>query len=126
LTTEYSLRRVRFEGNTTTGENYYIQGSYRFSEHWEALLRYDVQYLNKNDKNGKKFAASNPLGLPAYSQFSKDWTAGLNWNITPQFSLRTEFHRVHGISWLPPLDNPNFNEASRNWDLFLFLASYRF
>lgn len=126
LTSEYSLRKVHFYGITETAENYYFQGSYRFTNNWEALLRYDVVFDNKKDKNGKKFAATDPLHRPPYSRFAKDWTLGLNWNATSQLSLRAEYHRVEGTSWLPPLDNPDSDDTSRNWDLLLLLASYRF
>ena len=82
-------------------EGYYIQGTYRFSPAWEALIRYDVLYGDKNDKDGTKFAAMDGLRRPAYSRFAKDLTVGLNWNINPQFSLRAEYHRVNGTGSLP-------------------------
>ncbi len=131
LTSEYSLRKVTFRGfgqpnNTTTGQDYYIQGSYRLFPQWEAILRYDVEYIDINDKNGKKYVASDPLGRPAYSRYAKDWTTGLNWTVTPQFLLRAEYHHINGTSWLPTLDNPDPYGTSRNWNLFLFLGSYRF
>jgi len=131
LTTEYSVRRVRTAGfgqssNIDKAETYYFQGTYRILKDWEALLRYDLTFLNKNDKNGHDFAAKNPLGRPAYSRFAKDWTVGLRWNVTPQFSLGIENHRVNGTAWLPPLDNPDPYDTKRDWDLLLFIGSYRF
>jgi len=131
LTGEYSLRNVNSQGfgqptNTLSQAAYYIQGSYRFSPHWEALLRYDVDYADRNDKNGKKLAASDLFGRPDYYWFAKDWTSGLTWNIIPEFMLRAEYHYVDGIRWLPALDNPDLNDTSRHWNLFLIMASYRF
>ncbi len=126
LTTEYSLRKVSQPVSTMMSEGYYIQGSYRFSPHWEGLLRYDVFYLDQDDKNGKKFAAKDPFGHPPYSQFAKDWTAGLTWKIFPDFMLRTEYHRIDGTAWLFFLDNPNPSETSRSWQLFMLLGAYRF
>jgi hypothetical protein len=131
LTAEYSTRDIYVSGmggpTTTTNEQaYYLQGSYRFSPHWEAVLRYDVFYNNVDDKNGEEFAAFDPLGRPAYTRFAKDWTVGLNWNINSQFSVRTEYHKVHGTAWLTPLDNPDISEVKERWNLFLIMASYRF
>jgi hypothetical protein len=128
LTSEAVLRHDSFHGlgvpYSFTEEGYYIQGSYRFYQGWEALLRYDVLYIDKDDKNGKKYAALS--GLPAYSRFAKDWTVGLSWEITPQFLLRTEYHWTNGTGWLPPLDNLNPSATSSNWGLFLIMGSYRF
>jgi len=131
LTTEYSLRTITTDGfgqsnNIDTAETYYFQGTYRILKDWEALLRYDLTFIDKNDKNGHEFAAKDPLGRPAYSRFAKDWTVGLRWNVTPQFSLGIENHRVNGTAWLPPLDNPNPYDTKRNWNLLLFMGSYRF
>ncbi len=131
LTTEYSLLTTRTNGlgqssNINTAEAYYFQGTYRILKDWEALLRYDLTYANKNDKNGHEFAAKDPLGLPAYSRYAKDWTIGLRWNVTTQFSLGIENHWVNGTAWLPPLDNPNPYDTNRHWDLLLFMGSYRF
>ncbi len=51
---------------------------------------------------------------------------GLRWNITPQFMLRAEYHRVNGTGWLSTLDNPNPYATVQHWDLFSILGSYRF
>ena len=130
LTAEYTSRKVRAQSgsviNVQMQEGYYIQGTYRFSPAWEALIRYDVLYGDKNDKDGTKFAATDRLRRPAYSRFAKDLTVGLNWNINPQFSLRAEYHRVNGTGSLPFLDNPDPGITNQYWDMLLFLASYRF
>ncbi|MFO1433067.1 MAG: porin [Candidatus Competibacteraceae bacterium] len=131
LTGEYSLRKLNSQGfgqssNTVLQESYYIQGSYRFSPQWEVLLRYDVDYADIDDKNGKKQAASDPFGRPYYHWFAKDWTVGLSWYALSDFMLRAEYHRVDGTYWLPALDNPDLDDTSHNWGLFLIMASYRF
>lgn len=132
LTAEYSRREVQLRDFivlpdvSITQEAYYLQGSWRFSEHWEALLRYDVYYFDENDRDGEEFAQTDPLGRPAHSRFAKDWTVGLRWTVTPSFSVWAEYHRVDGTGWLPPLDNPDFNATEQEWDLILIMASYRF
>lgn len=130
LTSEYALRKVSFKDfgaipdMSITGESYYIQGTYRLAHNWEAVLRYDVLYNDKEDRDGTDYASLT--GKPAFTQFAKDWTVGLRWNITPAFMLRAEYHRINGTGWLPLLDNPDLTTTEQNWDLFAILASYRF
>jgi hypothetical protein len=132
LTAEYSQRGLQIEDfflfpdTSLTQEAYYLQGSYRFSERWEALLRYDAYFFDKKDRDGEQFAQIDPLGRPAHSRFAKDWTVGLRWSVTPNFSVWAEYHRVDGTGWLPPLDNPDPSDTERYWDLISIMASYRF
>jgi hypothetical protein len=132
ITSEYALRHfelnnfVRIPNMDYTGESYYFQGTYRLTPEWEAFARYDVLYTNSADRSGKKWAAEVP-GRNAYNRFAKDVTVGLRWNITPQFMLRAEYHRVNGTAWLSTLDNkPADGPAHQHWDLFTVLGSYRF
>lgn len=131
LTSEYALRHFEFKDFGISalnldfyGESYYLQGTYRFNPKWEAVLRYDVLYTDKADRDGSNFASAT--GRPAHNRFAKDWTVGLRWNITPSIMLRGEYHRVNGTAWLPLLDNPNPSESTQHWDLFAMLVSYRF
>lgn len=130
FTTEYALRKFRFSGlggisdREFSGESYYLQGTYRFTQKWEGVLRYDVLYSDKSDPDGSLFAATT--GRPAHNRYAKDWAVGLRWNITPAFMLRAEYHRINGTGWLPLLDNPDLTTTEQNWDLFAILASYRF
>ncbi len=134
ITSEYALRHFRWKdfGNhpafrqNYTGESFYLQGVYRFNPGWEAVLRYDLLFNNRKDRNGKKFAAQAGGLYPAHSQYAKDLTVGLRWNITPAIMLSTEYHRVNGTAWLSPLDNPDVNRTAKNWNLFAVQASYRF
>ncbi len=111
-------------GMNVYGESFYFQGEYRFTPKWEAILRYDVLFTDRDDRDGKRYAAAT--GGPAYSRFAKDITVGLRWNITPEFMLRAEYHRVDGTGWLSKLDNPVSKDTSEHWDLYAIQASYRF
>ena len=113
-----------FDSQDFYGESFYFQGEYRFSHKWEALMRYDVLFTNRNDRDGSKYAALT--GLPAYTRFAKDLTLGLRWNINTQIMARFEYHRINGTGWLSPLDNPNPFNLSKNWDLFAVQLSFRF
>ena len=131
LTSEYAMRpssNQNFGRNipdsTIHGESYYVQGSYRLAPKWEALLRYDVAYTDRGDRDGKAFAAATHR--PGFTRFSKDWTAGVRFDLTPEFMLRAEYHRVDGTGYLPVQDNPNPSALVQRWDMFMLLASFRF
>ena len=48
----------------------------------------------------------------AFTRFAKDITVGLRWNVTPEFMVRAEYHRVNGTGWLSTLDNPVSGDLS--------------
>ena len=131
LTSEYALRPISSRNfgpnapdSTTHGQSYYIQGSYRLAPKWEALLRYDVMYTDSEDRDGKAFAAATRR--PGFTRFSKDWTTGVRFDLTPEFMLRAEYHRVDGTAYLPVQDNPDPRALERRWDMFMLLGSFRF
>ncbi len=131
LTSEYATRRTDLNGfgpllpNTTfTGESYYVQGSYRFAEKFEAFLRYDVLYWDTSDRNGKKYAAAT--GQPADRRFAKDITTGLRWDITPSIMARAEYHYINGTGWISELENTNLTNTSQYWSLVALSLSFRF
>lgn len=140
LTAEYALRRLDFknfgvlpldeQADNTTGESFYVQGVYRFHPKWEALLRYDVFFADRNDRNGKEFVhwrQDNGLSSrPAHSRYARDLTVGLRWNITPQIMARFEYHYINGTGWLSGLDNPVIASTVKEWDLFAAQLSFRF
>ncbi|BBL71440.1 OprO/OprP family phosphate-selective porin [Methylogaea oryzae] len=128
LTGEYAFRQLHFQGfgspmdRRVDGESWYLQGTYRLAPQWQAVARYDVYYANRDDRGGNAVAATQPT----YTQYAKDWTVGLRYDITPKLMLQTEYHRVNGTGWLPPLDNPDPRKTQNNWDIFAVLLSYRF
>ena len=131
LTSEFALRPISIQGfgsnapdATTHGQSYYIQGSYRLAPRWEALLRYDVLYADSADRDGKAYAAATRR--PGFTRFSKDWTTGMRFDLTPEFMLRAEYHRIDGTGYLPAQDNPNPLALERRWDMLMLLASFRF
>lgn len=131
FTTEYALRPIKHTGFgpqfpdfDIVGESYYGQVIYRLAPHWEAMSRYDVLFNDRDDRDGTKFKAQT--GLPAHTQFAKDWTVGLRYNITSSLTVRAEYHRVYGTGWLRVQDNPDATVLEKQWDLFALLLSYRF
>ena len=133
---EYAWRRSKLDdvtigsdgtvlpGTSFTGISYYLQGSYRFTPRIEGLLRYDVFYQDKDNRDGGCIAETN--GLPDHACFAKDFTVGLTWTITPNVMVRAEYHKVNGTGWLTRSDNPDSSETKQRWNLFAVQAAFRF
>ena len=136
LTSEYARRPIKDEGFhpdcfdlDIVGESYYFQGIYRLDPWWEAVLRYDVFFNNVDDRDGtraKANAAACGVDVPAHTQFTKDWTFGVRYNINSSLMVRAEYHNVYGTFWLFPQDNPDVSATEKKWDIFALLLSYRF
>ncbi|HYE34406.1 hypothetical protein [Methylocaldum sp.] len=131
LTAEYAVRNSDlkrfgplFPNISAQSESYYIQGAYRLTDEIEAMVRYDVYYVNVHDRYGGEF--EQRTGRPGFSRFAKDWTVGLRWDITPNWMARAEYHRVHGTGWLAGTENPDPRELDPDWDLFALELSFRF
>ncbi len=131
LTTEYGRPKVRLRDfgmplpdSAYPLETFYAQAEWRFSPDWELLVRHDVFYRDRKDRNGHAFEAAT--GLPAHNMYAHDTTLGLRWDTTPNVMLRAEYHRVNGTGWLPGPDNPNILARERDWDLWLVQAAWRF
>ena len=131
LTTEYGRPKVRLNGfggalpdASSPAETFYAQAEWRVAPAWELLVRHDVFYRSRADRNGRAFEAAT--GLPAHSMYAHDTTLGLRWDATPSVMLRAEYHRVNGTSWLPGPDNPNPLARERDWDMWLLQAAWRF
>lgn len=130
LTGEYALRRSRLSGFgpllavSVTGESYYLQGLYRPAPQWELMLRYDVMAVDRDDRDGKEYA--RVTGLPAFTRYARDWTAGVRYDVNSSFMVRAEYHHVNGTSWLVGSENPDPSSLERRWDMFMLLGSFRF
>ena len=133
LTGEFALRKSSLSGFQdeqsarnfdVTGESGYLQYTRRFLADWQWFLRYDVLYLDRDDRDGRDFAEATQL--PAHSRFAKDLTAGVQWRFHPQVLLSAEYHRVDGTGWLPGADNPDPGATERRWNMLLLQTSLRF
>ena len=130
LTGEYAIRKTELTGFkeprnfSFTGNSWYVQYIYRLHRDWQWLVRYDSLISNRDDPSGEDFQASG--AGPAYSQFAKDWTMGLQWQPHPKVLISAEYHYVDGTGWLPVQDNPDSADTSRYWNMFLTQLSLRF
>jgi len=132
LTGEYAYRKVSLQDfgipqltASQVAESYYLQGTYNVLPKWELVLRYEVAFGNRDDRDGNNYAAAS--GSPAFTQYTKDWTVGLRYDVTPSVMLRAEYHSIEGTSILSSLDNPlGPSSYDKHWDMWMLLASYRF
>lgn len=130
LTAEYYYSKNKFKDfgsfvpdYSPISTNWYIQGAYRLAYNWQASLRYDVNYLNKDDKTGANY---QQVGLPNHMGFTKDWMLALRWDINPSMMLRAEYHYLNGTSWITSADNPDRSVTQQYWDMVAVQFSYRF
>ncbi len=132
LTAEYGRTRVQAEHYSLSNtdhwtEAWYAQATRRFPGNWQGFLRYDVLYLDKDDKNGSIFA-SDPgiafLGFQPYSRFAKDWVLGVRKDID-HLALSAEIHHVDGTAWLALAENAPAAQH-RRWNMLLLQAAWRF
>jgi hypothetical protein len=126
LTAEYALRRTRLDFFQLsdigfTGQSYYIQGAYRFTDKLEGLVRYDELVQDLDDQYGYRYPTR--LG-PPFSRYARDWTFGLRYEILPSLLMSAEYHHINGTGWLSRLENTQ-DEAQR-WDMYTFMLSYNF
>lgn len=131
LTTEFGQRIFHSKGfgrpdTTTTGESGYLEALYRFTPKWEAFVRYDTLFVNREDRYGNQFAAADAFGRPAHSRFAKDLGFGVTWRMNSSVLLRGEYHYADGTAWLPIADNPDYTEWERYWSIFGFQVAVRF
>ncbi len=130
LTAEYAYRKTEltdfglFPNMKVTGESFYIQGIYKFTNYLEGLVRYDQLSVDKNDKKGDEFALRSMTGALNYSRYAKDWTVGLRVNVFSDFLISAEYHRINGTAWLSALENDK--STTKHWDLYTLLISYSF
>ena len=130
LTAEYAIRRIQEtvkDGSLDldiSGESYYLQALYRFDQNWQAVVRYDVLYNNRDDRNGWQYQYLT--GKPNYTQFARDWTFGLRYYLNSSFLVAAEYHYVNGTAWLPIQDNLDSSGLKQKWHMFSLAAGFQF
>lgn len=128
LTGEY-MRQFNRAGNfgpqfssDLTSESWYLQAAYRLPYHLTATVRYDVYYLDVDDRTGKNL----PPLRPKHDAFAKDWMGSLRWDINQHWMVSAEYHRIHGTGWLPFRDNTDRSQTKADWSMVLGLIAFRF
>jgi hypothetical protein len=133
VTAEYVLidndNRLRLGGEPLLrqlirADSGYLQAEYRVSPKWTLMTRMDSFYQNRNDRGGHQFAAQNP-GADRRSQFSHDFTMGINWRPSERWGVWAEHHWINGTATLQALENPP-PVRDRRWRMLMLMAGYRF
>ena len=130
FTTEYQRRDIDLTGifapgfhNNLPSESYYLQTTYQLTPSWRLLGRYDVLYLDKNDKAGRRQVL---LGNPESIGFAKDSTVSLRYDLSDAWTISAEYHDVRGTGWLSRSDNPDRSKLKENWRLFTLQVGFQF
>jgi len=98
------------EGKFET-EGWYMQSSYQLLPQLQATVRYDVIYVDKDDKKGEGAAQ---FGFPRHSAFTNDWMLGLRWDISASSIFRADYHHIQGTAILSQTDNSNWQLTTQD------------
>jgi hypothetical protein len=111
-----------------TSENFYVQGEYRFTTNFSAVLRYDVFHLNRDDRDGKEMSQLTGGRVAPHRFYARALTAGVRWEFAPNFLLAADYHYVSGTAWLNETDNPTLSTspATSHFSLLTAMLSFRF
>jgi len=114
-----------------TSENFYLQGEYRFTSDFSAVLRYDVFHVSRGDRGGQELSNQfKQIGqeVPAHRFYARDLTAGVRWSFARNFLWAVDYHYVNGTAWLNETDNPSLSspQTSSQFSLLTTMISFRF
>ncbi len=104
----------------TTGEAYYVNLSYRFTDWFEVGSYYSVAYSDKDDKDGKRF---EELGFPGAIGWQKDWAVSARFDLNEHWLFKLESHLIDG---LPSATSFDLKDPAENWFLFAAKMTYFF
>ena len=134
LTTEYMREPIEWQGfsgfvlggTNATAEGYYFQAAWQARSDIQLMFRYGEGYADRSDRSGAEIQKATGGALPAHTQYSKIATAGVRWDLTPQFMVRAEYQRHNGTFVLSNRENPIPAATVPDWDMFALSISYRF
>lgn len=132
VTAEYmvaanKIKELRFGTDvmrsSTRSDGGYIQAQYRLDLRWTALARYDANFADRSDRNGRDFAKES--GERAYAAYAHDFVLGLSWKSESHWGVWGEVHASDGTLNVPALENDDFSKR-RWWTTFMLMAAFRF
>jgi len=115
-----------YEGRDTEAEGYYVQAAWQGLESVELLFRYEEGFFDRADRSGKRIEQETHGIVPSHTQYSKIYTAGVRWDVSPSLMIRAEFQHHDGTFVLSNRENPDLSDMRPDWNLFSLSASYRF
>ena len=127
VTAEYRLTETTTTPSATDGtgksDSAYVQYSRQLNPQWSGYLRYDVNFLDRNDRKG--YRAQSATGQPRYTSFSRSHVAGFEWSPSTSWGLFGEFHYIDGTANVRAQDNQG-QELDRYWTMALIMIAYQF
>jgi hypothetical protein len=128
VTAEYQLTRSLIDTNFTgrsrsSGDGGYLQLDYRFVPRWTAMLRYDLTFSDRGDRDGRDYAAET--GGDRHTRYARDLTAGIKWLPTEHWGVWAEQHFIRGSASVPGIENRE-RTIEPDGNLFLLMVGYRF
>ncbi len=128
VTAEYALTALTGESNPggridTKSDGLYGQLDYRLTEQWTGMLRYDLYFADRNDRDGNDFAAQT--GGDPHTRYARDLTFGLVWLPDQHWGVWAEHHLIQGSATAPRSENMGRSIES-DGSLFLLMVGYHF
>jgi hypothetical protein len=113
-----------------------LEAKYRFTSRWQAFIRSETFYLDKEDKYGHlaneklKLISDTSYGgqlpiPPSYNSYSQAWVVGGRWDINNNLMAAADYHIIKGGAILSGADNDMYT-TKKYWDMFAISLSYRF
>ncbi len=100
-------------------EKYYVMSSYRFTDWFELGMYYAVDYPDKDDKDGDRYAVKERAWL-------KDFALSLRFDINAYWILKLEGHKMDGLYSVDYSDSDDPADPDPDWYMFAAKLSYSF
>lgn len=107
----------------SSGEGAYLQYRRLPSANWSWYTRYNLNFQDRGDRDGRDFAAAT--GQPRHSRFSRDHVLGVDWTPDSHWGLFAEFHYTDGTADVSSQENQG-RELKRHWQALILMLAYQF
>ncbi|PKK90709.1 MAG: hypothetical protein CVV64_07465 [Candidatus Wallbacteria bacterium HGW-Wallbacteria-1] len=101
--------------------SWYVGATYRRTDFFEFGLYRSEYFTNKSDKQGNMFKL---VGAQDFRAWLKDTCLSLRFDITDNYIVKAEYHRMNGVANLIGIYNPQ--GYIQNWDLFVLKTTFSF
>ncbi len=102
-------------------EGYYLNAAYRLTDRLQIGAYYSEFYPDKDDKDGDRFTRGE---RPDHKAWQKDLAVSVRFDVTDDWIVKLEGHRMNGTGLLLDSDNPEGLEE--DWYLFAAKVSFSF
>ena len=116
-----TLNEVKQDPTKVVSEEFYGQASYRINDLVSLGTYYSNVYADRDDKEGANQAA---MGNPDYFAWQKDMAFTTRLDITDNWLVKFEYHRINGTAHV--LDFFNDQMRRENWSLFAMMSTFHF